>query len=134
MVPSSATPVGANRNWPNEPAAVPAPSASPRRSGGSSFEKADSTRLKEQPDSPKPINTPAPRLERQRRRGVAHHQQARGIEQRADEHHTQDAEAIGDRAGKGLAEPPQQILHRQREAEHVAAPGEFAAHRLDEEA
>ncbi len=60
MVPSSATPIGAKMNWPNEPAAVPAPSASPRFSGGSSFENADSTRLNEQPDRPKPISTPAP--------------------------------------------------------------------------
>ena len=30
----SATPKGANRNCPNEPAAVPAPSAMPRHSGG----------------------------------------------------------------------------------------------------
>ena len=56
-----ATPNGANRNCPNEPAAVPAPSATPRRSGGNSLLNADSTRLNEQPDSPKPIRTPAPR-------------------------------------------------------------------------
>src|ERR1700716_2047858 len=55
-----ATPNGANRNCPNDPAAVPAPSASPRRSGGSNLLKADSTRLNEQPDRPKPIRTPAP--------------------------------------------------------------------------
>ena len=55
-----ATPNGANRNCPNDPAAVPAPSAMPRRSGGSSLLNADSTRLNEQPDSPKPIKTPAP--------------------------------------------------------------------------
>src|SRR5712675_843989 len=54
-----ATPNGANRNCPNDPAAVPAPSATPRRSGGSSLLKADSTRLNEQPESPKPIKTPA---------------------------------------------------------------------------
>ena len=56
-----ATPNGANRNCPNEPAAVPAPSAKPRFSGGSSLLNADSTRLNEQPDRPKPIRTPAPR-------------------------------------------------------------------------
>src|SRR5213076_958566 len=43
-----ATPNGANRNCPNDPAAVPAPSAIPRRSGGSSLLNADSTRLNEQ--------------------------------------------------------------------------------------
>src|ERR1700759_611191 len=55
-----ATPNGANRNCPNDPAAVPAPSASPPRSGGSSLLNADGTRLNEQQDSPKPIKTPAP--------------------------------------------------------------------------
>src|ERR1700730_6935161 len=59
-LPIIATPNGANRNCPNDPAAVPAPSAAPRRSGGSSLLNADSTRLKEQPDSPKPTRTPAP--------------------------------------------------------------------------
>ena len=54
-----ATPNGANRNCPNDPAAVPAPSAMPRCSSGSSLLNADSTRLNEQPDSPKPIKTPA---------------------------------------------------------------------------
>ena len=78
--------------------------------------------------------TPAPMFERQRRRGIAHQEQAAGIEQRADAHHPEQAEAIGDRAGDGLAQSPQQILKRDREAEHVAAPGEFMAHRLHEEA
>ena len=44
------------------------------------------------------------------------------------------AEPVGDRAGKRLAHSPQQILDRQRETEHVAAPGKFAAHRLHEKA
>src|SRR6202012_1155562 len=61
-LPISATPNGANRNWPNEPAAVPAPSAKPRRSGGNSLLNAESTRLNEQPERPKPMRTPAPRL------------------------------------------------------------------------
>src|SRR6202023_1869804 len=56
---SMATPNGANTNCPNDPAAVPAPSAIPRHSGGSSFPKAESTRLNEQPDRPRPIKTPA---------------------------------------------------------------------------
>ena len=73
-------------------------------------------------------------IERQRRRGIAHQQQAAGIEQRADDHHAQDAEPVGDRARDRLAQSPQQVLQRQREAEDVAAPGEFPAHRLDEEA
>src|SRR5215472_17377515 len=40
----SATPNGANRNCPNDPAAVPAPSANERPSGGSNLLKADSTK------------------------------------------------------------------------------------------
>ena len=57
----NATPNGANRNWPNDPAAVPAPSAMPRFSAGNSLLNAESTRLNEQPERPKPISTPAPR-------------------------------------------------------------------------
>ena len=72
-------------------------------------------------------------IERHRRRRIAHQQQAAGIEQRADHHHAQHAETVGDRARDRLAQSPQQVLQRQRQAEHVAAPGEFAAHRLDEE-
>ena len=49
-------------------------------------------------------------------------------------HHPEQAEAIGDRAGEWLAQPPQQVLHGDGEAEHVAAPGVFMAHRLHEEA
>ena len=73
-------------------------------------------------------------IERQRRRRITHQKQTAGIEQRADDHHAQDAEAIGDGARDRLAQAPQQVLQRQREAEHVASPGEVAAHRLDEKA
>src|SRR6185312_8679340 len=58
----SATLKGANRNCPNEPAAVPAPSAIPRHSVGNNLPNADNTRLNEQPDRPKPIRNPAPIL------------------------------------------------------------------------
>src|SRR5436305_13592968 len=57
----SATPNGANTNCPNEPAAVPAPSPMPRHSDGNNLPNAESTRLNEQPDRPKPISTTAPR-------------------------------------------------------------------------
>src|SRR5580704_7473695 len=56
---SMATPNGANTNCPNDPAAVPAPSATPRHCGGINLPNADSTRLNEQPDRPRPIKTPA---------------------------------------------------------------------------
>ncbi len=55
------TPSGENRNWPNEPAAVPAPKASERQLSGKSLPKDEITRLNEQPDSPKPISTPLER-------------------------------------------------------------------------
>ena len=58
---------GENRNWPNEPDAVPAPKASERQLSGSSFPNDEITRLNEQPDSPKPISTP---LERKSVSGV----------------------------------------------------------------
>jgi hypothetical protein len=61
-VPSiSATPNGANRNWPNEPAAVHAPTATLRQRSGISLPNAGSTRLNEQPDKPNPISAPAVR-------------------------------------------------------------------------
>ena len=55
------TPSGENRNWPNEPAAVPAPKASERQLSGSSLPNDEMIRLNEQPDSPKPISTPLER-------------------------------------------------------------------------
>ena len=58
-VPSSATASGENRNWPNEPAAVPAPNANERHSSGSSLPNAASTMVKLAPARPKPISTPA---------------------------------------------------------------------------
>jgi hypothetical protein len=69
-----ATPNGANKNCPSDPAAVPAPSATPRRSFGKSLPNADSTRLNEQPDRPKPIRTPALRL---RASGVCEYRMAK---------------------------------------------------------
>jgi hypothetical protein len=42
------TPSGENRNWPNEPAAVPAPNAVERQLGGRSLPSAEITRLNEQ--------------------------------------------------------------------------------------
>ena len=56
-----ALPMGGYRNWQKEPAAVPAQKATGRQGSGRSLLKAPSTRLKEQPASPKPTSTPAPR-------------------------------------------------------------------------
>ena len=57
----SACASGENRNWPNEPAAVPAPKASPRQFSGTSLPSAPITIGNEQPARPKPISTPAER-------------------------------------------------------------------------
>ena len=59
MPPIKATASGENRNWPNEPAAVPAPNAMVRQLGGISLAKAPITMENEQPASPSPISTPA---------------------------------------------------------------------------
>ena len=76
----SATASGENRNCPNEPAAVPAPNASVRHSGGISLPNAPITMVNEQPASPKPISTPAVRWSIARRVGVGHRRQAERIE------------------------------------------------------
>src|SRR6476659_3666009 len=55
----SATASGENRNWPNEPAAVPAPKPMVRHCGGNNLAKAPITSVNEQPASPNPISTPA---------------------------------------------------------------------------
>ena len=57
----SACASGENRNWPNEPAAVPAPNAKARQFSGTSLPSAPITIGNEQPARPKPIITPAER-------------------------------------------------------------------------
>jgi hypothetical protein len=52
---------GENRNCPNEPAAVPAPKAIDRHSGGISLPNAPMTMVKDAPASPKPMIRPAVR-------------------------------------------------------------------------
>ena len=52
------TPSGENRNWPNEPAAVPAPNEIERQLSGRSLPNDGMIRLNEQPVSPSPISTP----------------------------------------------------------------------------
>ena len=101
---------------------MPKPKASERHSGGNSLPNAASTTMNEQPDSPKPISTPA---ETSSIGALA----ACAISARpaayisAPAHSTRDgAEAVGDDAGERLADAPQQILQRQREGEYVAAP------------
>src|SRR5262249_19561904 len=52
------TPSGENRNWPNEPDAVPRPNESDRQLSGSNLPNDEIIRLNEHPDRPKPISKP----------------------------------------------------------------------------
>ena len=63
---------GENRNWPNEPAAVPAPNAKQRQLSGTSLPSAPITIGNEQPARPKPISTPAERSSISVDRAVRH--------------------------------------------------------------
>ena len=56
-----ACPIGANRNWPIDPAAVAIPTDQLRCSGGSSRVKPAMMMPKDAPDRPRPISTPAVR-------------------------------------------------------------------------
>jgi hypothetical protein len=116
-LPIIATPNGANRNCPNDPAAVPAPSAIPRRSAEGGQHQIERTAGQSESDQ-----DPGAEIKRQRRRGVAHHDETAGVQNGADTHDAQHTEPVGDRAGNRLAQSPQQILHGKREAEDVAAP------------
>src|SRR5579863_554028 len=64
---------------------------------------------------------------------MAHQEQPRRVKRGADPHHAHHTEAVSDRAGNRLPQSPKQVLHSKREAEDIAPPTEFAAHRLDEE-
>ena len=103
----SATPSGENRNCPNEPAAVPAPSASPRFSGGNILPNADSTSSNEaagQPEADQHAGADSRATSGVAR--IAHQDKAGGIEQRADAHHAQNAEAVGDARRRSAAPVP----------------------------
>ena len=110
------------RNCPNEPAAVPAPNASERHFSGKSLPNAPSTILNEQPDSPRPMSTPADRLSARAWSSDAINREAERIQNGADAEHAIGSEAVGDRAGERLADAPQQILDGNSESEDIAAP------------
>ena len=78
--------------------------------------------VNEQPDRPKPIRTPAERSSMPGVVRIGHQREAERVEQRPDAQHARGAEAVGDRTRKRLANAPQQVLQREREREHVAAP------------
>src|SRR5215831_2218563 len=73
-------------------------------------------------------------VEHPRRRRVRHQDQANGVKSAAGPQHAHGAVAVGDGAGKRLAEAPEDVLDRQREAEHVAAPIIGLRHRREKEA
>ena len=113
---------GENRNCPNEPAAVPAPSASERHASGTSLPNAESTRLNEQPGEPEADQDAGRKIERQRVGGVGHDGEAEPIHDGAGAQHPHGAEAVRDRARERLPHAPQQVLDGERHREHVPAP------------
>ncbi len=125
---------GEYRNWPNEPAAVPRPKANVRHCGGTSLPNAASTTGNEQPDSPKPMSTPADISSISGARRIGHERETGGIKHRTCAQHFHRAVAVGDHAGERLANAPQQVLDRDRERENVAAPVIGARQRRQEEA
>jgi len=100
-----------------------------RFSGGTARPTAPRITENEVPDRPRPISSPALRV------SVAGHQrQPHRIENAADEHGTCDAEAIGQRTGHRLHQPPDQVLHGNGEGEHFPPPAELSTHRRQEQA
>ena len=65
---------------------------------------------------------------------MRHQDEAEGVHERAGAQHPDRAEAVGDHAGERLSYAPQQILHRERESEHVAAPVIGGGQRREEKA
>ena len=70
-------------------------------------------------------------LRRRRARGEIEPER---IQDDADAKHPRRAVFVGDRAGERLAETPQQVLQRERQREHVAAPPVRLRQRRQEEA
>ena len=59
---------------------------------------------------------------------IGHDHQARRIEQPADAEDPHGAESVRHGAREGLADPPQEVLHRDGKPEHIPAPAEFHRH------
>ena len=89
---------------------MPKPKAVERHSGGTNLPNAPTTMVKAQPDSPKPISTPADKVSAVGVVAERHQIKTGRVEQGADAQHARRAEAVGDGAGKRLADAPQQIL------------------------
>lgn len=97
-------PIGGKRNWPKEPAAVPAPKAagasSPAGACRSREDQVEGAGREAEADQ-----HASAKMQLERRRGIGHHDEAGGIEQRADAEHPDEAETVGDGAGEGCAAP-----------------------------
>ena len=129
-----ATPNGANRNCPNDPAAVPAPSARPRHSGGSSFAERRQHQVERTARQSKADQHAGAEIERAA--ASRHNASTTGRRHRAARRRRSPARCRNGRRSRrrSAAQAPQQVLDREREAEDIAAPGKFAAHRLHEKA
>jgi len=67
------------------------------------------------------------------RRRVRHQDQADRVKRAAGAQYAHGAVAVGDCAGKRLADAPEDVLNRERQAEHVAAPVVGLRHRREKE-
>ena len=89
---------------------------------GRSLPKADSTTLNAAAGEPETDEHAGREIEHQRRGGVGHHGEPDGVQDGADPQHADHAEPVRQHAGERLAKSPYDVLNRDREAEHVAAP------------
>src|SRR5262249_59449319 len=62
---------------------------------------------------------------------IRHENEANGVERAARAQHAHGTEAIGDGAGKRLANTPEDILNSERQSEYVAAPPVGLRHRRE---
>jgi len=68
------------------------------------------------------------------RRALRHQHRAEHVEEAAAGQHPRGAVAVGDRAGDGLPEAPDEVLHRDREGERLAVEAAHHRQRLGEQA
>ena len=63
-----------------------------------------------------------------------HEREAGHVKQRSADEHARRAETVGDGAGEGLADSPEQLLQREGQREDAASPAELVRDRLQEKA
>ena len=117
---------GGKKNWPNEPAAVPAPKASGRHSGGRSLPKAPSTRLNDAAREAEADQHAGAEMQQPGRRRIGHDGEPERVEDRAGADHAHRAEAVGDGAGEGLADAPEQVLQRDARGAKTSRPQPYS--------